>query len=400
MNKNEFMDHVVWDKINLISESSKDERIDLATQDFIINSVNYIENRLKIALIEITNEAELQSLTTELDNTTNQINSFLGNNNVGHLTNAMNNLFSAMNRLRNFPTPINKNSYNYSKSINSFKNNYIEKNNILEEKYTQLNIKYQESKKLIDESLLNIEQLENKINEKDTEIDELNQTFYTEFESVKEETKNFKDDFFKVQKEFFDNQIIDYEERIKLLENEIIEKSDKILLLLNNKNEEAIRLVGLVADSAITGNYQRIANENKISANRLRNTALALMAILSVLLVYAVWDISSTNFDWKRSLIRIIAAAALSYPATYAARESSKHRKIEIRNRRIELELASINPFIEFLEDANKKSIKEELVGKYFGNDTNDLSVDDKNDEVSLNLIERLVKTILPILNK
>ncbi|NPD75564.1 hypothetical protein, partial [Oceanispirochaeta sp. M1] len=296
--------------------------------------------------------------------------------------------------------PINKNSYNYSKSINSFKNNYIEKNNILEEKYTQLNIKYQESKKLIDESLLNIEQLENKINEKDTEIDELNQTFYTEFESVKEETKNFKDDFFKVQKEFFDNQIIDYEERIKLLENEIIEKSDKILLLLNNKNEEAIRLVGLVADSAITGNYQRIANENKISANRLRNTALALMAILSVLLVYAVWDISSTNFDWKRSLIRIIAAAALSYPATYAARESSKHRKIEIRNRRIELELASINPFIEFLEDANKKSIKEELVGKYFGNDTNDLSVDDKNDEVSLNLIERLVKTILPILNK
>lgn len=123
---------------------------------------------------------------------------------------------------------------------------------------------------------------------------------------------------------------------------------------------------------------------------------------LSGILIYTIWDISGDNFDWIKSLIRIVAAAALSYPATYAARESSKHRKLEIFNRKAELELTAINPFIELLPELKKQEIKEKLVEKYFGNHgtlINDLD-DKKDQDVSIGTVERIIKTVLPFINK
>ena len=126
------------------------------------------------------------------------------------------------------------------------------------------------------------------------------------------------------------------------------------------------------------------------------------MLALSGLLIYTIWDISGDTFDWTKSLVRILAAAALSYPATYAARESSKHRKLENLNRKAELELAAINPFIELLPEQKKQEIKEKLVEKYFGNNQNIISdLDEKGDEnISIGTIERIVKTLLPFIKK
>ena len=104
---------------------------------------------------------------------------------------------------------------------------------------------------------------------------------------------------------------------------------------------------------------------------------------------------------WTKSIIRIVAAAALSYPATYAANESSKHRKQENYNRKIELELASINPFIEILAETKKQEIKEKLVEKYFGNINNiydSKSIDDT--DIPITGFERILKAVGSVINK
>ena len=123
--------------------------------------------------------------------------------------------------------------------------------------------------------------------------------------------------------------------------------------------------------------------------------AIAFMIIFSGLLVWTIIDLSADGFNWTKSLIRLIAAAALSYPATYAARESSKHRRLETINRNAELELASINPFIEILPEAKKQAIKEKLVEKYFGNDRNVLSDNTKeNEELSIGAFEKILNAV------
>lgn len=99
-------------------------------------------------------------------------------------------------------------------------------------------------------------------------------------------------------------------------------------------------------------------------------------------------------------MVRILAAAVLTYPAIYASRESSKHRALETYNRNLELELASIGPFIEMLDEDKKQKIKEELVTKYFGNQKDQMNVKEGDDEVSLNALDKIVKIITPFLKK
>ncbi|MBK8853218.1 MAG: hypothetical protein IPN10_03705 [Saprospiraceae bacterium] len=113
-------------------------------------------------------------------------------------------------------------------------------------------------------------------------------------------------------------------------------------------------------------------------------------------------SLGASEFDWVKSVLRIIAAAVLSYPATYASRESAKHRKLENFNRKLELELSSIDAFIELLPDEKKQVIKEKLAEKYFGSTIESFEDTDlKSDkDFSLQGIERLFKAIEPILKK
>ena len=120
------------------------------------------------------------------------------------------------------------------------------------------------------------------------------------------------------------------------------------------------------------------------------------MVLLSIILISTIWNIGSDNYDWKMSLVRILSALVLTYPATYAARESAKHRKLENLNRKSELELASINPFIEMLSDEKKESIKEKLVEKYFGNSEGylDKESDKSEDGVPFKVLDKAVEII------
>lgn len=125
------------------------------------------------------------------------------------------------------------------------------------------------------------------------------------------------------------------------------------------------------------------------------------MSILSILLIYTIWHITGAQFDWKVALIRIVAFSVLLYPASYAAKEAAKHRKLENINRKSELDLASIHPFIEILPEEKKQIIKEKLVYKFFGNV--DYETDIKKyseDELSVGGFEKLIKALIPLFRK
>ena len=72
------------------------------------------------------------------------------------------------------------------------------------------------------------------------------------------------------------------------------------------------------------------------------------------------------DFKWENVLYRIPASLIIFAPALYMATESSKHRKREVENKQIELELAALNPYMELFDDTDKMKIKESLVEKYF----------------------------------
>jgi hypothetical protein len=128
-----------------------------------------------------------------------------------------------------------------------------------------------------------------------------------------------------------------------------------------------VKLVGIIGSTGLTGNYQRIANHQAKLANWLRIGALAFMGSAVVIVIIVVFGIGKAEFSWQMALFRCLMALTCGLPGVYCAIESNRHRNVEQRNRRIELELASLNPFLANLKDEEQEKIVARLSDHYFG---------------------------------
>ncbi|AHW61560.1 hypothetical protein SAMN05444285_1674 [Draconibacterium orientale] len=416
MTSSEFENHQIFEKLDqIISKLSEEEtrvKIEIGKLNFFDSACKYILDRIKLTIPVLVPVGELNTISQELENAFSQINAFLGNQNIGHLNNAEANFNTAITRVRNLPIPLSKNDFNFSKSISNFENLVSSKLKEIEKENNSL----KEDLKKVQANLVTKQNEIDKITEllatKTNEINTLTTTYKTDYENIKSvanqsfenERKTFRTEI-TTDREKYKNEISQdretFRKEIDKQKNTIETESTTILKNIESKLEEAKKLVNVIGNVGVTGNYQNIANQHKKAANLWRILAIAFMTILSALLIYTIWDVSSANYDWIKSLIRVIAAAALSYPATYAARESSKHRKLEIVNRKLELELASLTPFIEMLPEEKKQEIKSNLVEKYFGNHV-DFAEEkgSSEEELSLGGFEKILKAILPILKK
>lgn len=424
MTGQEFENHIIFGKLeqfkNRISDNEVRKTIGIEDINFFETAYGYFLDRLRLTIPIIVQETELTTISQEIESSLSQINTFIGNKNYGHITNAKNNLYSAITRVRNLPLPFSKNDFNFSKNISTFEKIVQEKYNNIERENQQLKQTLEDLNNEIKNNKSELKRIKTALEQKELEIQNINSTFQTDFANIKatanqnydSDRKAFRTEFDSLKQNIdtdkknfrveFDSLKQTLNNEIEEIKTEIDTDTTTIINELNQKLNDAKNIVGVIGDVSVTGNYQQIANSNKKTADNLRLVAIILMLILSGLLIYTIWDISGENFDWTKSLIRILAAAALSYPATYAARESTKHRRLEIINRKAELELAAINPFIELLPENKKQEIKEKLVEKYFGNHSVnvDNSENQKDDEVSINALDKILKTILSNLKK
>jgi len=408
-----FKNHPVFEKLDqlkqVLSIENANEKLGSENYVYFDSFQLFIKDRLKLTIPTLIQEAELNALSTEIEAGTVQLNTFFGNNNTGHVQNAINNFNSALNRVRTLPVPISKGDFDFSKAIATFEETIKTSYSNLNE----INKKLQEDVKSLKDNLTaknaQITALEQQIANKEIEISNFLNNYTTEFENLKtnshntleEEKKKFNESIESDRKSFGEQFDEDqnafqkaFEDQSKNFENKSTEVIDK----LNSKLAEANKIVNIVGNVGVTGNYQKIANQHKESANFFRWVALAFMVVMSGLLIWSIVDLSKAEFDLYKSLVRILAAAVLTYPAIYSSRESNKHRVLETQNRNLELELASIGPFIELLPEDKKQAIKEELVKKYFGNQIS--TSDPKDEDISINGLEKVLKTILPFVKK
>ncbi|MBE9048563.1 hypothetical protein IQ255_30000 [Pleurocapsales cyanobacterium LEGE 10410] len=400
MKSEEFENHAIFEKLDQLTERYSNEEakelIGIDDINFLETADSYIRDRIKLTIPAIVQETELSKISQEIDNALAQINSFIGNKNRGHLQNASNHLYSAIARVRNLPLPFAKNDLNFSKKISNFENTVKKKYESLEKKKENIENEITSLNKGIDENKEELQRIKNELKQKENEIKNLNNNFETEFKNIKSSAnQSFEESKSKFRSEF--DALV---EKIEKQSSETIDgigsDTDEIVKKLKLKLDEAKKIVGVIGDHAVTGNFKQVADNHKKTADLFRWVAIGLMSLLSGILIFIIWDISTGDFDWVKSAIRIAAAAALSYPATYAARESNKHRRLENLNRQSELELAAINPFIELLEEGKKREIKEKLVDKYFGNSSQmfEESGSKDTDNISMSGLENLLRTI------
>ncbi|MBK6773183.1 MAG: hypothetical protein IPG78_13855 [Ignavibacteria bacterium] len=376
MSPESFKSHNVFQKLEQLKEVIKmknaKEIISLDDLDFFDTFYHYIIGKLKLTIPILIQSPEIDGLSSEIEAGTGQINTYLVNKNTGHINNAKNNFISALTRIKNLPFPHSKNDFNFSKEISDFQFNVKEKYDQL----TEINKKIDVDLKTTQDDLISkqnqIFDLEKKLSEKETEIQNVLSKYNSEFETFKitgntnleSDRKKFSNIFEEDRKQFKEQFESDKENLKKIFDETTVSTKDEFdnaSEVLNSKLEEAKKIVNIIGNIGVTGNYQKIANENGKAANIWRMISMTFMIIMSILVIWSIYELSVAQYDVYKSLVRILAAAVLTYPAIYASRESSKHRNLETRNRTLELELASIGPFIEILPEETKQKIKRRL---------------------------------------
>lgn len=130
---------------------------------------------------------------------------------------------------------------------------------------------------------------------------------------------------------------------------------------------EAIRtLHGLAAEDSVGGGYVSNARKEGEVAIRWRRISVAFICFAAVWLFYSFWS-RDGQFSWEAALMSIPLTFVLLAGAAYCAQQSTRHRNVEVQNRRFALEMAAIDPYLQSLPEADRVTLKKELTARYFG---------------------------------
>lgn len=170
----------------------------------------------------------------------------------------------------------------------------------------------------------------------------------------------------------FDKAVGEFKEAYDKLERDTRQQTILLIEELQSQKEKAAKIVQVVGEIGVTGGYQKTAEQEARQANTWRRITIALFSI-GIAVAVATFarhyndPISVENLG--TIAIRLLYAVAITSPAWYTAKESARHRTSADRARQMELELASLGPFIELLPEEKKYEITERMTKVFFGRD-------------------------------
>lgn len=376
--------HTVLSQIRSAIEEASEPNLDedaLNIIDRLKQGIAFIVARLEIASPVLASTAQLDRIQNPIQNCLNQINQFNSNGNVGHLANASNQLDGALVSAASLISLEQPDPQVTAKDAVSFKE-------LAESALNSLRSDVTNVKEESEEASGGIQNINLKIDDQVKRLDTLNTQISAKFEELESLFSKSQSDRNTAFDEIIKRYEISNKEKLNNLEESIQDKIEYI----EDKRKDAERIVHLIGNIGITGNFRGAATREGRLANTFRNIALACFLTMAGVILYLGFVSMHEKFDLWLAIFRFAVGFALLVPGVYAARESTKHRSLENRNRKSELELASIDNYLDSLPKDKRDEIKSELSVKYFGND--DEEDRNENEVTSKSLIDLLMAAI------
>ncbi len=374
--------HTTLDNISSALENdafSAEDPIVIGLIDRVRESVSYTRTSLSYTIPSLISPGLLKQSNNLLQQVLNELNAYASNTNVAHLNNTTNHIDGLVSNVASFPVPkfAVEDEY-FSLSYTAFKKKAEEaiegiaaKRKELEEQVIETSREAADTTKKSSELKSAIEIEKSKTQQVSIEFKNQLESYasihqaslqaaITQFNNKNDaQSKDFSSKFEALQKSFSDQNT--------LLVEMLSKQANDLVGKLEEKKKEASDLVQIIGNIGITGNYQKIANQEQEAADTWRKYAIILMLGMVVAVSATILLSIENGFDWKMVVFRLMATVVLVIPAAYAARESSRHRSLENLNRKAELELASLDPYLEKLPEEKRHAIKESLTEKFFG---------------------------------
>lgn len=224
----------------------------------------------------------------------------------------------------------------------------------------------------------------------------------TQLVAVQNESKRSRKYILESQKhaEEVSGRLASFDEKLVETLNASSARVDVVLLDLKEKQREVNEMVGAVTGSAMAGSYSSSAESERRLAERMRNGSVLLMLFISCLVGYSLLETTQPHFDWQIALFRLLFSLALSVPAAYLARESTRHRDQQYAFLSVSLDLKSITPYLASLPSDDQNRLKVEIANRIFGQKSTRSGADTYPLNIQELIVEIIKKVELPKVKK
>jgi len=332
----------------------------------IDSSIQYISNVILNANIYITPKNHLDNINSHLTNVKNSLNQYHANR-----ANQLPNIISYLEQAVVITQQIIQNNTNQNCLINIDPKDMLESlTKSSEATISTLNEKTNIFNQLSDEYIIKLKNAENNFNLVQQRVDTLLNNLQTNYNSdEKTRRENFEKDILLFKTEF-NSLILKLNTDNNKNELDLNEKAEKLLKEIELKNQKAGEILQIVSNTGFAGNYSKNADFEKKNANVLRIISIVIFSIVAGLALIILFTFQKEGLSWQETLVRVLATSLPTALATYLAKESGKHRKLERIYRNMELELSALDAFIENIPNEERNKLKIEITKKLFSDDS------------------------------
>ena len=360
----------------------------------------------------------LDKIQNQLISVGNELDAFKKDKNIAHLRNANNhvdNVYMTRNRWSYFDAgesgeSIREDIISFRRSAGQYIKYLEDENKKIEERFDALNNKFSEF----------AEGIENQKGRLDSAIGQFQQQF-----SESEDRRRKKGE--EIYNEINDNL------RDMLLKNEskisdVIEKANSKFGSFSKEMEtglsdlydetdikigiqfseieahkkKAEELVSVISNTGMVGGYQKNANIERRFKIGWQFLSLCSLIGLIIFAYFAFTETLGDKIEWATIGARAFVALTFGVMAAWGIRQADKHDLQERQNRKMELELSSIDPFLISLETNKRHQIKEELSRKFFGHNHLNMKFrkKDRNEGTAIDAVQLALETIKELVGK
>lgn len=411
----QFQNHAFRTSWNSLKALLEDEELEINNDDAAIKEIARIQKVVKFvdAIMEQIDPelmpiALYDTLNQHVTNCISQLNTFKSNQAIGHLNNVNTYIDSIITIFSQTPFILNgqqkgslsKAATAYAESLDQHLSKFNEAVEIdvgaVVKNVAVIQASITESEKTLTTLKAQLQAVSQTIQQQTAE-------FNTQFQTS-EKSRNDKYDasLIKLEKKV-DDEAVRLGTKADTEFEKLATKAGKTLEVLGKFHEDAAKVFGVVVNTLQAGAYSSYANEEKRTANYLRWSAITLM-ILGVAVMVApeimkfIKEAEKYALDWHNTLGRIPFSIILFVPAFYLARESNKHRNTEVMNRRRELILSTIDPYLALLPDDKAQQIKLDIAKGIFSEGS--LPAMDSSTDEAGNVIAQIANLIKQVKDK
>ena len=128
-------------------------------------------------------------------------------------------------------------------------------------------------------------------------------------------------------------------------------------------------ILGIVSEEALVAEYSKSAQQDRKSADTWRKATVGSIIAAIIFAGLLTLSVRKSATNWEEFGAKLALTLSFGALATYAARQSSEHRKAQRNAERMALQLAALKPYLKDINKTEQDKLLAKIAGRLFGNE-------------------------------